>query len=210
MKYYLKLFLLIALSVGCVIYIQSCSNTDNKITGPQISDNPKVSPISESNFSKNDTDELNAERSEGVERVKTEDDVKQSVDANIQNGEYPDKHEKIIDGFTLKADKRDKDKGTNQETSVAGSRATYAYGVIPWYDRNSGDNDWMVIFYLPYNPGIANFEGLTYMWIWTNFNSWVQIYDARWTSGGFRVMILMGNKVRYLCGTSPSRYRLVY
>ena len=205
---YLKLFLLIALSVGCVIYIQSCSKTNHNITGPQISDNPKISPTSESNFSKNDADDLNTESSESVERVKPEHDAKQLVDVNIQNGEYPDKHEKIIDGLTLKTDKGNKDK--NQETSVAGLHATYAYGVISWYDRNSGDNDWMVIFYLPYNPGTVNFEGLTYMYFWTNFNSWVQIYDARWTSGGFRVMILMGNKVRYLCGTSPSRYRLVY
>jgi len=40
MKYYLKLFLLVALSVGCVIYIQSCSNKNS--VGPEEPKLPEV------------------------------------------------------------------------------------------------------------------------------------------------------------------------
>ena len=88
---------------------------------------------------------------------------------------------------------------------------TYAYGVIPWHDNIEGDDDWMIVFYLPNNPGTVKFFGQNLGGIWNQYTyPWVKIYDARWTSQGFRVMIFTGKKVVWLCSTSPSHYLLQY
>jgi hypothetical protein len=105
--------------------------------------------------------------------------------------------------------------GSADSTDLPGiASITYAYGVVPWYDRNHGDTDHMVIFYLSRQPSVVNFYGQSAYYGWLNLNGNAQLYDSRWTSSGFRVMILIGATVTdfwgFACGTSPSHYRLSY
>lgn len=102
--------------------------------------------------------------------------------------------------------------GTDRpQPEAAALGATYAYGVIPWHDNIEGDDDWMIVFYLPYNPGTIRFFGRNWGGIWNQYSyPWVKIHDARWTSQGFRVMIFTGNKVVGLCSSNPSHYLLQY
>ncbi|MEK7570521.1 MAG: hypothetical protein AAB515_03740 [Patescibacteria group bacterium] len=95
------------------------------------------------------------------------------------------------------------------EATVLG--ATHAYGVIPWHDNIEGDDDWMAVFYLPYNPGTVYFYGRLRTGQWQPFGyPLVKLHDARWTSSGFRIMIFMGTKIPAACTSSPSSYRLQY
>lgn len=98
----------------------------------------------------------------------------------------------------------------NPEARTALGGTTYAYGLTRIYDANEGDYDWLVVFYLPYNPGSAFFQGSA-PWGWQTYSgSWAQVYETRWVSGKFRIKILIGRRVTSICGTSAGDYRLVY
>lgn len=100
--------------------------------------------------------------------------------------------------------------GERPQAPITAAGSTYAYGLIQVYDANHGDYDWLAVFYLPYNPGSATFQGRA-PWGWQTYSgSWAQVYEAVWTSRGFRVKILIGSKVTLACGTSAGNYRLLY
>ena len=88
------------------------------------------------------------------------------------------------------------------------SAATYATAVNiygPWYK-----SEWLVAFFLPYNPGTVNFQGRA-PWGWQTFSGgYASIWDAQWTPSGFRVRILVGLHVVGLCSTYYGMYRRVY
>lgn len=93
------------------------------------------------------------------------------------------------------------------QPEAAALSATYATSLQP-----IGWSDWIVTFYLPYNPGVVTFQGhLISGGQWQTFSGWwAQIWDARYTPYGFRVQILMGARVFGICGPTTGRYRLLY
>ena len=96
------------------------------------------------------------------------------------------------------------------QASTALGGVTYAYGLTTVYDAIEHDYDWLVVFYLPYNPGTAYFQGSAW-WGWQTYSgSWAQVYEAKWTAQGFRIKILIGRRVTSVCGTTAGDYRLAY
>ncbi len=112
--------------------------------------------------------------------------------------------EGLEEHLILGADQIDSGKDTRIEAALG---ATYASSL-----QQIGWSDWIATFYLPYNPGVVTFQGhLISGGQWQTFSgSWAQIWDARYTSSGFRVQILMGARVFFPCGPTTSRYRLLY
>ena len=100
------------------------------------------------------------------------------------------------------------DKADGYEISTSSYATTYASSVNlygPWYR-----SEWLVVFYLPYNPGNAYFQGRA-PWGWQTFwGSYATVWDAKWTSNGFRVRILVGLHVVGLCSSYRGNYRLLY
>ena len=133
-----------------------------------------------------------------------------SVDQIIS--EYPDASQTINEGLSLLQNDNLLTNGKQPLPLVSAGGVTYAYGVLSWHDNIEGDEDWMAVFYLPYNPGTVAFYGRVHViGVWQNFSPpWIRLYDVRWTAQGFRVMIFMGSKVTIPCGTSPGSYRLQY
>lgn len=114
-----------------------------------------------------------------------------------------------LTAFTLAADSSSLDARTQAPSATSGN-VTYSSGLVQIYDANHGDYDWLVIFYLPYNPGSATFQGRD-RWGWSTYSGlWAQVHETLWTSRGFRIKILVGSKVTSFCGTSPGNYRLLY
>lgn len=111
----------------------------------------------------------------------------------------------ITEPIVLAVDTVSSQDRTRSETAALG--ATYASSL-----QLRGWSDWIATFYLPYNPGVVTFQGrLISGGQWQTFSgSWAQIWDARYTPYGFRVQILMGARVFYLCGPTTDRYRLLY
>jgi len=127
------------------------------------------------------------------------------AEPKVQNTNF-----EVVELLTLGYDSTNSEnvKGLHEPTALG---TTYAFGVIPWHDNIEGDEDWMAVFYLPYNPGSVYFYGRTRFGYWQNFGPPLsQLHDARWTAQGFRVMIFMGDKVTLACGSAPGSYRLQY
>lgn len=101
----------------------------------------------------------------------------------------------------------------NQRTSapaVTSSQAVYGSKVERILNADKSNYDYLVTFYLPNNPGSATFQGHA-PWGWQTYaagSAWV--YDARWTSSGFRVIIRETFGVVWWCSTVPRNYRLLY
>jgi hypothetical protein len=121
----------------------------------------------------------------------------------------PDKKETLTtpESLTLSGDSTSSERSQGNIPNATSGNITYASEL-----RLIGWSDWIVTFYLPYNPGIVTFQGhFISGGQWQTFSgSWAQIWDARYTANGFRVQILMGARVFYPCGPQTSRYRLLY
>ena len=100
--------------------------------------------------------------------------------------------------------------GRGLTQAATASQFVYGSKVERILSADKSNYDYLVTFYLPYNPGSAGFQGRA-PWGWQTYagsSAWV--YDARSTSSGFRVIIRTTFSVVWWCSTVPSNYRLLY
>lgn len=100
----------------------------------------------------------------------------------------------------------------SRETHQIATASSVAYGtkVERILNATKSNYDYLITFYLPYNPGNATFQGHA-PWGWQSYagsSAWV--YDARPTSLGFRVIVRTTFSVVWWCSTAPGNYRLIF
>lgn len=83
-------------------------------------------------------------------------------------------------------------------------------GMVQVYDRNNGDYDWLLVFYLPVNYTPAWMKVWAQNWYGGLGTPYVQYHGSTVVNGQLRVKYLAGSRVIAWYGSDPNRYYLEY